>query len=78
MERIDLVVKIGSMALIQAAEGAIDYNIFQRLGSDLRPGMLLAQPRQHGLRQHAVAYPAWRDDEDFHGAGRGGQLTVKI
>ncbi len=29
------------MALIQKTEGAIDYNIFQRLGSDLRPGMLL-------------------------------------
>lgn len=41
MAAIDLVVKIGSMALIQKAEGAIDYNIFQRLGSDLRPGMLL-------------------------------------
>lgn len=38
---IDLVVKIGSMALIQKDENAIDYNIFQRLGGALRPGMLL-------------------------------------
>lgn len=38
---IELVIKIGSMALIQKDEGAIDYNIFQRLGGDLRPGMLL-------------------------------------
>lgn len=38
---IDLVVKIGSMALIQKRENAIDYNIFQRLGGALRPGMLL-------------------------------------
>lgn len=38
---IDLVVKIGSMALIQRDENAIDYNIFQRLGGALRPGMLL-------------------------------------
>ena len=38
---IDLVVKIGSMALIQKAENEIDYNIFQRLGGDLRPGMIL-------------------------------------
>jgi len=29
------------MALIQKGESAMDYNIFQRLGSDLRPGMLL-------------------------------------
>lgn len=29
------------MALIQKEENAIDYNIFQRLGSDLRPGMIL-------------------------------------
>jgi len=38
---IALVVKIGSMALIQKGEGVIDHNIFQRIGSDLRPGMLL-------------------------------------
>ncbi len=41
MATLDLVVKIGSMALIQKDEGVIDHNIFQRLGSDLRPGMLL-------------------------------------
>ena len=41
MNEIDLVVKIGSMALIQKAESEIDYNIFQRLGGDLRPGMIL-------------------------------------
>ena len=41
MNGIDLVVKIGSMALIQKAENEIDYNIFQRLGGDLRPGMIL-------------------------------------
>lgn len=37
----DLVVKIGSMALIQREDNAIDYNIFQRLGSSLKPGMIL-------------------------------------
>ena len=41
MAQLDLVIKIGSMALIQKAENAIDYNIFQRLGGDLRPGMIL-------------------------------------
>ena len=41
MAQVDLVVKIGSMALIQKAENEIDYNIFQRLGGDLRPGMIL-------------------------------------
>ena len=41
MTTIDLIVKIGSMALIQKNEGVIDHNIFQRLGADLRPGMLL-------------------------------------
>ena len=41
MATLELVVKIGSMALIQQDDGAIDYNIFQRLGDDLRPGMLL-------------------------------------
>lgn len=37
----DIVVKIGSMALIRHDDGDIDYNIFSRLGSALRPGMLL-------------------------------------
>ena len=41
MRSIDLVIKIGSMALIQRDDGAIDYNIFQRLGDDLHPGMAL-------------------------------------
>ncbi|MCE5344318.1 MAG: uridylate kinase [Eubacteriales bacterium] len=41
MKTIDLIIKIGSMALVQREDGAIDYNIFQRLGDDLRPGMAL-------------------------------------
>lgn len=41
MSELGLVVKIGSMALIQKGDNAIDYNIFQRLGGDLRPGMIL-------------------------------------
>jgi len=41
LKAIDLVVKIGSMALIQPVDHTIDYNIFQRLGDDLRPGMAL-------------------------------------
>ena len=36
----DLVGKIGSMALIRKADNDIDYNIFSRLGSELRPGMI--------------------------------------
>jgi glutamate 5-kinase len=37
----DVVIKIGSMALIRHEDGDIDYNIFSRLGNSLRPGMLL-------------------------------------
>ena len=36
----DLVGKIGSMALIRKEDRDIDYNIFSRLGSELRPGMI--------------------------------------
>ncbi len=36
----DLVGKIGSMALIRREEKDIDYNIFSRLGAELRPGMI--------------------------------------
>ena len=38
---IDLVIKIGSMALIRKEDNDIDYNIFARLSGELRPGMLL-------------------------------------
>ena len=37
---IDLVGKIGSMALIRREEMDMDYNIFARLGRELRPGMV--------------------------------------
>ncbi len=36
----DLVGKIGSMALIRKEDKDIDYNIFSRLGSELKPGMI--------------------------------------
>lgn len=36
----DLVGKIGSMALIRKDDHDIDYNIFSRLGSELKPGMI--------------------------------------
>ena len=39
-QRIDLVGKIGSMALIRPEDHDIDYNIFSRLGHALRPGMI--------------------------------------
>ena len=36
----DLVGKIGSMALIRQEDRDIDYNIFSRIGSELKPGMI--------------------------------------
>ena len=36
----DLVGKIGSMALIRREDADIDYNIFSRLGKELKPGMI--------------------------------------
>jgi glutamate 5-kinase len=36
----DLVGKIGSMALIRKEDNDIDYNIFSRVGSELKPGMI--------------------------------------
>lgn len=38
---ISLVIKIGSMALIRKEDNDIDYNIFSRLASQLKPGMIL-------------------------------------
>ncbi|MDD3242536.1 MAG: uridylate kinase [Eubacteriales bacterium] len=40
MGQIELVGKIGSMALIRREDHDIDYNIFSRLGAELRPGMI--------------------------------------
>lgn len=37
----ELVCKIGSMALIRREDRDIDYNIFSRLGAELKPGMIL-------------------------------------
>ena len=37
---IELVGKIGSMALIRASEHDIDYNVFSRIGSELHPGII--------------------------------------
>ena len=36
----ELVGKIGSMALIRREDSDIDYNIFSRLGAELKPGMI--------------------------------------
>ena len=38
--RVELVGKIGSMALIRREDNDIDYNIFSRLGAELKPGMV--------------------------------------
>lgn len=40
----DLVGKIGSMALIRKEDKDIDYNIFSRLGAELKPGMIGSRP----------------------------------
>lgn len=37
----DVVVKIGSMALIRKEDNDLDYNIFSRLAHDLKPGYIL-------------------------------------
>ncbi|HBU11233.1 MAG TPA: uridylate kinase [Clostridiales bacterium] len=37
----DVVIKIGSMALVRKEDNDIDYNIFSRLASELRPGYIL-------------------------------------
>jgi len=41
MNTLDIVIKIGSMALIRQQDNDIDYNILSRLSAELRPGMAL-------------------------------------
>jgi len=41
MNTLDIVVKIGSMALIRQQDNDIDYNILSRLSAELKPGMAL-------------------------------------
>lgn len=38
---VNLVIKIGSMALIRKEDNDLDYNIISKLGAQLKPGMLL-------------------------------------
>ena len=45
----DLVGKIGSMALIRKEDQDIDYNIFSRLGAELKPGMIRSRTRRTTL-----------------------------
>ena len=58
---IDLVIKIGSMALIRREDNDIDYNIFARLSHQLRPGMILVSSgateigRVDYMRRHGEA-----------------------
>ena len=40
-ETLDLVIKIGSMALIRKQDSDIDYNILSRLSAELKPGTVL-------------------------------------
>ena len=41
MGKLDLVVKIGSMALIRKDDNDIDYNILSRLSAELEPSTVL-------------------------------------
>ena len=41
MDTLDLVIKIGSMALIRKNDNDIDYNILSRLSAELKPGIVL-------------------------------------
>jgi len=41
MDTLNLVIKIGSMALIRKQDNDIDYNILSRLSSELKPGIVL-------------------------------------
>jgi len=41
MTSLDIVIKIGSMALIRQEDNDIDYNILSRLSAELKPGMAL-------------------------------------
>lgn len=41
MDTLDLVIKIGSMALIRKQDNDIDYNILSRLSAELKPGIAL-------------------------------------
>jgi len=41
MDTLDLVIKIGSMALIRKQDNDIDYNILSRLSAELKPGIVL-------------------------------------
>ncbi len=66
---IDLVGKIGSMALINIDDNDIDYNIFSRLGKEMHPGMVWVSSgaSEIGRLDHMKRYgaPLEGDSEDI-------------
>ena len=65
----DLVGKIGSMALIRREDADIDYNIFSRLGSELKPGMNVSATIQGDQIPNALCIPV-------DAVNRGNTVTV--
>ena len=65
----DLVGKIGSMALIRREDADIDYNIFSRLGSELKPGMNVSATIEGDRVPNALCIPV-------DAVNRGNTVTV--
>ena len=65
----DLVGKIGSMALIRCEDADIDYNIFSRLGSELKPGMNVSATIEGDRVPNALCIPV-------DAVNRGNTVTV--
>lgn len=82
-QRIDLVGKIGSMALIRPEDSDIDYNIFSRLGHALRPGMIWVSSgateigRLDYLRRHGQELSGGDDEVKTDYAAQGQAILME-
>ncbi|MFR8078755.1 MAG: uridylate kinase [Christensenellales bacterium] len=81
--RIDVVGKIGSMALIRPEDHDIDYNIFSRLGHALHPGMIWVSSgateigRLDYLRRHGHELEGSMDDVKTDYAAQGQAILME-
>lgn len=83
-ERVELVGKIGSMALIDKVHGTIDYNKFARLGAQLRPNMIWVSSgateigRLDYVKRHGAPLDENDDDAKTDYAAQGQAILMNL
>ncbi len=81
--KFDLVGKIGSMALIRKEDSDIDYNIFSRIGTQLKPGMIWVSSgateigRIDYMKRNGIELSGLPDDDKTDYAAQGQTILMQ-